>query len=280
MMLLQTRTAVIILLFSIVVIRAESEANFFRSDFFNDTTSTNFTEFVVNGQRAAVGNYPWFTQVSINQNGYLNNICGGTLINKHWVLTAAHCVHNAKYTVEIGRYSDKDNTNVKYRDVDYICKNKKFSPSTFENDIALFRLSAPVRNVQTVDYGELTSFYTNMPFKVIGFGATDAENKNYPTTLLEGDVFYVSNQYCGQKWQTYIDDSKVCTAGYGMQDACLGDSGGPLLKKSQNEWQQVGVVSFGANPCNNAQYPVMHTNVYNFKSWIQNVIDGDYSQCA
>lgn len=56
--------------------------------------------------------------------------------------------------------------------------------------------------------------------------------------------------------------------------------GGPLLKKSQNGWQQVGVVSFGANPCNNAQYPVMHANVYDFKSWIQNVMDGDYSQCA
>ena len=55
-------------------------------------------------------------------------------------------------------------------------------------------------------------------FKVIGFGATDAENKNYPTTLLEGDVFYASNQCCDQKWQTCIDDSKVCTAGYGMQE--------------------------------------------------------------
>ena len=38
--------------------------------------------------------------------------------------------------------------------------------------------------------------------------------------------------------------------------------GGPLLKKSQNGWQQVGVVSFGANPCNNAQCSVMHAHVY------------------
>ena len=123
-----------------------------------------------------------------------------------------------KYTVEVGRYSDNDNSNVKYRDVDYVCKHKGFTPTTFANDIALFRLSSPINNVQPVSYGSLTSFYTNMPFKVIGFGAFDAANKNYPDQLLEGDVFYVSNQYCGQKWFTYIDSSKVCAAGYGMQE--------------------------------------------------------------
>lgn len=247
---------------------------------FNETeTSTNFSKFIVNGKRATVGVYPWFAQVSLNSNGYLNNICGGTLINKRWILTAAHCVHDAKYAVEIGRYSDYSNNNVVYRDVNYVCQHKNFQPQTFTNDIALFRLSNPVNNIQPVDYKEFTSFYPNMPFKIIGYGATDAFQTKYASTLLEGDVFYVTNQFCSQKWVSYIDDNKICASGYGMQDACLGDSGGPLLKKSSSGWTQVGLVSFGANPCNNANFPVMYTNIYKYRSWINKVINGDYSGC-
>jgi len=43
---------------------------------------------IVNGVEASPGEFPWM--VSIKFNG--NHWCGGSLIHRNWVLTAAHCV--------------------------------------------------------------------------------------------------------------------------------------------------------------------------------------------
>lgn len=44
---------------------------------------------IVGGHDAAPGSWPW--QVSLNDDGG-SYFCSGSLINKDWVLTAAHCV--------------------------------------------------------------------------------------------------------------------------------------------------------------------------------------------
>lgn len=43
---------------------------------------------IVGGSDASPGSWPW--QVSLNEFGASR--CGGSLITKDWVLTAAHCI--------------------------------------------------------------------------------------------------------------------------------------------------------------------------------------------
>ena len=59
---------------------------------------------IINGDNASPNAWPW--QISLRYNG--RHRCGGSLIAKDWVLTAAHCVFFAPdknaYTVVVGKY--------------------------------------------------------------------------------------------------------------------------------------------------------------------------------
>ena len=64
--------------------------------------AVNLTEKILGGQIAALGSWGW--QVAIFLNGRF--ICGGSLINSQWILTAAHCVFSnnkpTSYSILIG----------------------------------------------------------------------------------------------------------------------------------------------------------------------------------
>jgi secreted trypsin-like serine protease len=44
---------------------------------------------IVFGQKAVPGQFPWQVRIISSP----NNLCGGSLIDPNWVLTAAHCVY-------------------------------------------------------------------------------------------------------------------------------------------------------------------------------------------
>uniref|UniRef100_A0A4W3HHA7 Peptidase S1 domain-containing protein n=1 Tax=Callorhinchus milii TaxID=7868 RepID=A0A4W3HHA7_CALMI len=43
---------------------------------------------IVGGSDASLGSWPW--QVTLYNN--YNHVCGGSIIDQFWILTAAHCV--------------------------------------------------------------------------------------------------------------------------------------------------------------------------------------------
>ena len=63
-------------------------------------------------------------------------------------------------------------------------------------------------------------------------------------------------------------DIQLC-AGDPGKDACMGDSGGPLLAKTEaDEIVQIGIVSFGSKKCGDG-FPGIYTKVSAFISWIE-----------
>lgn len=91
----------------------------------------------------------------IFQEIYSKYICGGTLISRNHILTAAHCVTkphttNPHKTEELGVYLGKTDLRkidegTQFRTVSNIFVHPEFNVEYYLNDIAILKLSAPVK---------------------------------------------------------------------------------------------------------------------------------------
>lgn len=100
---------------------------------------------IVGGSDAQEGKYPWMVAL------YYNNrfICGGSLINDRYVLTAAHCVHNTDrslFSVKFLLYDRGRPAPESFeRRVSYIMTNWFVNAVVFiMNDLALLKLNESV----------------------------------------------------------------------------------------------------------------------------------------
>ena len=68
------------------------------------------TNRIVNGTEASIGAWPWAVVLGLplGSNGGIRALCGGTLINENYVLTAAHCLTHPSIKLTRGRLGDLD----------------------------------------------------------------------------------------------------------------------------------------------------------------------------
>jgi len=124
---------------------------------------------------------------------------------------------------------------------------------------------------------------------VVGWGTTDTAGTILSDVLKEVELKYVPNNVCEQSegnltdnngnltyasFQGFIEPNMMC-AFKANEDACLGDSGGPLLKLGSNgqgkDDVQVGIVSFGVG-CAHPDFPGIYARVSNQAEWIDHVV--------
>jgi secreted trypsin-like serine protease len=237
---------------------------------------------ILGGREAEPGAWPWQVALvsSFQDNAYLGQICGGTLIGAEWVLTAAHCVNNKEPSfiealVGAHRLSD---TGERVK-VAQIIQHADYDPTQLDNDLALLRLSAPVTYTPISLYQAITGA-TELDFMratVIGWGAKSVTfdwffiSFEYSDALREVSLPLVSQAQCRQNlYYEDITDNMLC-AGYETlsKGTCYGDSGGPLMvQKPDASWAQIGIVSWGPSECvASGQYDV-YTRVSRYYDWI------------
>ncbi|XP_066920443.1 elastase-1-like isoform X2 [Clytia hemisphaerica] len=236
---------------------------------------------VVQGESAPVGYYPW--QAGIYFDG--DFLCGGTLIDRTHLLSAAHCFYVldrddlTKYKVVLGDNNKDVNEGMEQRiTISNMTLHENYETQTYKNDIAILELSIPAELNNFVNTICLPDYSVELPVGkkcfVTGWGKTSVIS--YTSNLLQAELPVVDTETCATRnsFNNHVVTTDMLCAGYNngftYASACHGDSGGPFQCEDPDskKWFLYGVVSWGSPQCNGLDSYTVFTKVSKYISWI------------
>ena len=234
---------------------------------------------------------------------FCKQFCSGVLIAKQWVLTAAHCVNNIPLsdlrvvagTRDLSSVNTSDLINVVNRYV----HGQYAIGATFNNDIALLKLEAPL-DLPLASIAEATAYSSLVAaasshddgVTVSGWGRLSSTG-GFPTMLQKVAINWLPDSVCDTPYNNgtfirYVPGNMLCAGettpevienddagdlspydatGEGV---CNYDSGGPLTFFGNGFRQVAGLTSFAPkDDCASATLPSVFTKVANFAAWIE-----------
>jgi secreted trypsin-like serine protease len=183
---------------------------------------------IVGGDTASDFAWPWQVYITFKS----QFTCGGTLIDRRHVLTAAHCIVGQSnnpndYLVRVGAHNmirQGYYAGTIYR-VSKVFVNENYVSAEYGYDIAILRLVYSVDISDTVNVICLPSsanFNVPMysPVVITGFGVT-SEGGTLPYTLQQAIIQILPT--CGDVYTSFSDATQIC-AGLqkGGKDTCQG----------------------------------------------------------
>ncbi|KAM9342743.1 suppressor of tumorigenicity 14 protein-like isoform 2-T2 [Pholidichthys leucotaenia] len=235
---------------------------------------------VVGGRASLQDECPWQVSLHFSDKGH---VCGASLLNNRWLLTAAHCVQDrgpekysraGEWKAYLGLHTQsviKKWTVTKK--IKRIISHQSYNHRTFDNDIALMELDANVTLNRYIWPICLPSpshdFKADKEVYITGWGAT-REGGLRATVLQKAKLRIINSTVCKSLMADEVTDNMIC-AGIleGGVDACQGDSGGPLsVTVTEGRVFLVGVVSWGEG-CGQRNKPGVYTRVSRYRNWIK-----------
>ncbi len=232
---------------------------------------------VVGGQPVPDGRYKFVAAIRDITRGntvYQQQFCGGTLIDRNSVLTAAHCLESVtapQLRVSVGITNLREPGQGQSRSVTAIARHPRYTTSalSFRYDAAVLTLKRPVKNIRAAKIPESTSNGfedAGDEATVAGWGNTEKQESggqqpdNHPARMQEAQVPIVSDATAQDAYGADdYDPPLMLAAGREGKDTCQGDSGGPIfVEKQSGRISQIGITSFG-NGCAVRNFPGVYT---------------------
>ncbi|GAB0100485.1 uncharacterized protein DMENIID0001_165330 [Sergentomyia squamirostris] len=250
-------------------------------------------ELITFGSETRPGDFPWHVAIYHQEGRQRSYKCGGTIINKNSVLTAAHCVTEGTSTmtaeriiVQVGKYhlNVADDSAKEFR-VLSVQAHPEYDTSLLRNDIALLRLSREIRftnHIQPICLynNSVQQTMENHLGTAVGWGHT--ENDTVSDTLRHAEIPIVPTLTCLESdrdfFGGFLSETNFCAGYINGTNVCSGDSGGSLAFQDSYSkvWRIRGIVSLSIRRwdkeiCNPKHY-VLFTDVTKYLKWIQGEI--------
>lgn len=219
---------------------------------------------IVGGEKANIEDFPY--QANFYVGGGPD--CGGTILNKNTIVTAAHCTYQSQASDFSIRVGSSDLYGGTVYNVSTFYQHPQFVYDTLDYDVSVLKLDSDLvfgSGVQPI--GGLTDAEpaAGSQATVSGWGSLH-EGEGDSNDLEYVTVPIVDRNTCSTDYNGAITSRMIC-AGVknGGKDSCQGDSGGPFVANGK----LVGIVSWGKG-CARKDLPGIYTNVANqeIHDWI------------